>query len=74
MLISIGVKVKKTKWKVSKLKKRKEDLKNLENIICLKKLDLQIEKGSLVSIIGEFGSGKSSFLSALIGDLKYLTE
>lgn len=43
-------------------------------MLCLKKLNLKIKKGSFVCIIGEFGSGKSSLLSTLIGDLYYLSE
>jgi len=31
-------------------------------------------KGSFSCVIGEFGSGKSSLLSALIGELRYLTK
>lgn len=55
-----------------KLKKKAEEKKKqnkLDNIICLKGIDLQIKKGELVIIIGKVGSGKSSLLSTLIGDL-----
>jgi len=31
-------------------------------------------KGSFICVIGEFGSGKSSLLSALIGELRYLNK
>jgi len=31
-------------------------------------------KGSFTCVIGEFGSGKSSLLSALIGELRYLNK
>ena len=31
-----------------------------------------MKKGSFVCVIGDVGSGKSSFLSALIGDLRSL--
>ena len=40
--------------------------------MALKNLNLNIEKGKFVCIIGDVGSGKSSLISALIGDLLYL--
>ena len=36
----------------------------------LKNIDLKIEPGSLVGVIGQVGAGKSSFLSLLLGELK----
>ena len=39
----------------------------------LKHVNLSIEKGSLVAIIGSVGSGKSSLLSSILGEL-YLNE
>jgi len=33
---------------------------------------LQIKSGEFVCFIGDVGSGKSSFLSSLIGDMLYL--
>lgn len=41
----------------------------LKEYITLKSLNLQIEKGHFVAIIGEVGSGKSSVISAIIGDM-----
>jgi ABC-type lipoprotein export system ATPase subunit len=35
---------------------------------------LEIKKGEFVCIIGDVGSGKSSLLSALIGDLLYVNQ
>lgn len=32
-------------------------------------MNLTIKKGEFVTVIGDVGSGKSSFLSALIGDM-----
>lgn len=46
----------------------------MEEIICLKSLNIKIIKGSFICVIGEFGSGKSSLLSALIGELRYLNK
>ena len=34
---------------------------------------LKIEKGSLVFLIGELGSGKSSFINFLLNELKLIT-
>ena len=52
-------------------KKEEENKKyrKLDNIVCLKDINLKIKKGSFVCIIGKVGSGKSSLLSAMIGDL-----
>jgi len=35
---------------------------------------LNIKQGEFVCIIGNFGSGKSSLLSAIIGDMLYLDK
>lgn len=40
----------------------------------MKNLNLKIKKGEFVCIIGDVGSGKSSLLSALIGDLLYIKQ
>ena len=42
--------------------------------MALKNLDIKIKKGEFVCLIGDVGSGKSSFLSALLGDLLYLPQ
>ena len=44
----------------------------MSNILALKNLNFNVEIGSFVCIIGDVGSGKSSLISTLIGDLKYL--
>jgi len=38
----------------------------------LRQLDLDIKKGEFVIIIGEIGSGKSSLLNAMLGQLLYV--
>lgn len=43
--------------------------RKLDNIVCLKEIDLKLKKGQFVCIIGKVGSGKSSLLNAMIGDL-----
>ena len=59
--------------KLEDSKKKKEDgmkkQSQLDNIVTLKNIDLKVKKGELVFIVGKIGSGKSSLLSALIGDL-----
>jgi ABC-type uncharacterized transport system ATPase component len=45
---------------------------SLERALALKELNLNIRHGEFVCIIGDVGSGKSSFLNAIIGDLLYL--
>lgn len=55
-----------------KKKKKEEELKKqrkMDSIISLKDIDIHIKKGWFVCIIGKVGSGKSSLLSAMIGDL-----
>lgn len=44
----------------------------MRDILNLKNLNLRIKKGEFVCIIGDVGSGKSSLLSALIGDMLHL--
>jgi len=38
--------------------------------LILKDLNLEIKKGSFVAILGDVGSGKSSFLFSLVGEMK----
>lgn len=49
------------------------EAKTVSDFVALKNLDLKISKGSFVCVIGDVGSGKSSLLSALIGDLLLLS-
>lgn len=35
----------------------------------LKNIDLQVEKGGLVAVVGTVGAGKSSIISALLGEM-----
>ena len=46
----------------------------LKDVVTLKNLGLQITRGHFVCIIGDVGSGKSSLLSALLGDLLCANE
>ena len=40
--------------------------------MALKDINLTIKHGEFVCIIGDVGSGKSSLLNSIIGDLLYL--
>nr|XP_020828093.1 multidrug resistance-associated protein 6 isoform X6 [Phascolarctos cinereus] len=43
-----------------------------ESSPCLQRINLAVPRGSLVAVIGSVGSGKSSLLSALLGELSKL--
>lgn len=47
-----------------------EEGKEENDLIVLKSIGLKVKKGSLVCIIGEVGSGKTSLIHAILGDLK----
>ena len=46
----------------------------VDDLIVLKDLNLKIRKGSFVCIIGEVGSGKTSLLSTMLDDLRYMND
>ena len=54
-------------------KKDEEKSRTLNSIITLKDINLLVKRGEFVCIIGNVGSGKSSLLSAMIGDLLYVS-
>ena len=56
-----------------KKKENTDNKRTLKNIVTLKDIDIKIKHGEFVCIIGDVGSGKSSLLSALIGDLLYVS-
>ncbi|NXP47639.1 MRP6 protein, partial [Heliornis fulica] len=37
---------------------------------CLRRIDLTVPRGSLLAVVGQVGAGKSSLLSALLGELE----
>ncbi|NWR69627.1 MRP1 protein, partial [Centropus unirufus] len=41
-----------------------------ESFPCLRSIDLTVPQGSLVAVVGQVGAGKSSLLSALLGELE----
>ena len=63
---------KKAKKKGKKVEEVLDVEKPLKDFLNLKNLNLQIKKGEFVCVIGDVGSGKSSLLSAIIGDMIYL--
>jgi ABC-type lipoprotein export system ATPase subunit len=46
--------------------------KKVSDFVTIKNLDLQIKKGEFVCILGDVGSGKSSIIQLMIGDLLYM--
>lgn len=42
--------------------------------MTLRNLNLSVKKGEFISIIGDVGSGKSSLLQAIIGDLIHIPQ
>ena len=52
--------------------RKKEEEKSLSKFMTLKTIELQVKKGEFLCIIGDVGSGKSSLLSSIIGDLIYV--
>jgi len=48
------------------------DLGSSRDGVVLKDFSLQVKEGSSVGIVGKVGCGKSSFFSAILGDLKML--
>jgi len=45
----------------------------VRDIVTLKSIDLTVKKGEFVCIIGEVGSGKSSLINALLGDMIHVS-
>ena len=52
----------------------KGETRKLSKFITLKDIKMNIKKGEFVCIIGDVGSGKSSLLQCIIGDLIYLPQ
>ena len=47
---------------------------NISKFLDLKEIDLKIKKGSLVCVIGGVGSGKSSLLNAISGEMIFVSN
>ena len=52
-----------------KKEEQRTEQRKLDSVITLKNINISIKKGQLVFIVGKIASGKSSLLSAIIGDL-----
>lgn len=42
----------------------------LSSLLCLKRIDFECNPGELVAVVGGVGSGKSSFLNAILGEVR----
>eukprot|EP00934_Nitzschia_sp_Nitz4_P007307 Nitzschia sp. Nitz4//scaffold4_size323378//100305//104932//NITZ4_000644-RA/size323378-snap-gene-0.448-mRNA-1//-1//CDS//3329553351//7297//frame0 len=42
-------------------------------LLCLKRIDLEVHTGELVAVVGGVGSGKSSILNAMLGEVRELS-
>jgi len=47
---------------------------SISKYLTLKDIDLKVKKGEFVCIIGEIGSGKTSILQSIIGDLVFVPK
>lgn len=43
--------------------------RSLDHILNIKDIDLKVKKGEFVVIVGEVGSGKTSLLNTIIGEM-----
>lgn len=50
-----------------------EDNEEKEFKPTLRSINLNVTRGSLVAVVGQVGSGKSSLLSAILGDMSKLS-
>ncbi|KAI2666162.1 Multidrug resistance-associated protein 1 [Labeo rohita] len=41
-----------------------------DNTPCLRRINVRVQRGSLVAVVGHVGSGKSSLLSAMLGEME----
>ena len=48
--------------------------RSLERIIDMKNIDLKVKKGEFVVIVGEIGSGKTSLLNTMIGEMIHVPQ
>lgn len=46
----------------------------MSDVITLKDIEFEVRKGEFVCVIGDVGSGKSSLLSALNGDMLFASN
>ena len=58
----------------SEQEEKKDEKKKLDKFVTLRDIKMSVKKGEFISIIGDVGSGKSSLLQAIIGDLIYIPQ
>lgn len=54
--------------------KKSEKEATVNDLVVLKDIGIRVKRGEFVCIIGDVGSGKSSLLSSILGDLQYLDD
>ena len=64
--------------KIIPARKQKFDIpvpsRSLDHILSINDMDLKVKKGEFVVIIGEVGSGKTSLLSTMIGEMIHFPQ
>lgn len=65
---------KKEEEKKKKEQEEKEKLHSIKSRLNLKNINLEIQEGEFVCIIGETGSGKTSLLNAIFGEMAYVSD
>ena len=64
----------KTEEKKDQVEGKKEKGSTLNNLLTLKDINLDIKKGEFVIIVGKVGSGKTSLLNAIFGEMVYVPD
>jgi len=49
-------------------------VRTINSALALRNINIEIKHGEFICVIGDVGSGKSSLLSSIIGDLLYLNH
>jgi len=50
-----------------------EEILTPHSLLCLKRIDLECKPGELIAVVGGVGCGKSSFLNAILGEVRQLS-
>ncbi len=53
---------------------QQQESRSLEQLIHLKNVDLQINKGEFICVIGDVAAGKSTLLRTIIGDTLFVPK
>jgi len=46
---------------------------SLRHLLCLRRINFECSKGGLIAVVGSVGSGKTSFINAILGEVKALS-